>query len=65
MFLISITVDFVVDIVIEKVSQEEIDEKYLIDFLELEILEMNKINFIREYGSKKAKMLLVDYELSR
>ena len=44
---------------------EYIDEKYIKDFLELEILEMDKINFIREYGSKKAKVLLVDYKLSR
>ena len=61
----SIDVDFVVNVAIEKVKEEEIDEKYIKDFLELEILEMDKINFIREYGSKKAKMLLVDYKLSR
>ena len=61
----SIDVDFVVDVVIDKVKEEEIDEKYIKDFLELEILEMDKINFIRAYGSKKAKMLLVDYKLSR
>ena len=61
----SIDVDFVVNVVIDKVKEESIDEKYIKDFLELEILEMNKINFIKAYGSKKAKVFLVDYKLSR
>ena len=61
----SIDVDFVVNVVIEKVKEDLIDESYIKDFLELEILEMDKVNFIREYGSKKAKILLVDYKLSR
>ena len=61
----SIDADFVVNVAIEKVKEELINEKYIKDFLELEILEMDKVNFIREYGSKKAKVLLVDYKLSR
>ena len=46
------------------VRKEEISRDYIKDFLELEILEMDKINFIREYGSKNAKKYLVDYKLS-
>ncbi|MDC4426973.1 hypothetical protein NQ663_20880, partial [Acinetobacter baumannii] len=59
----SIDVENVVDILIDKVKTNKVDEKYINVFLELEILEMDKINFIREYGSKKAKILLVDYKL--
>ena len=60
----SIDVDLVVEIVKEKIKDENIEKKYIEDFLELEILEMDKINFVREYGSKNAKKLLVDYKLS-
>ena len=60
----SIDVDIVVEILKEKIKAENIEKKYIEDFLELEILEMDKINFIREYGSKNAKKLLVDYKLS-
>jgi len=60
----SIDVDLVVEVVKNKIKDENIEKKYIEDFLELEILEMNKINFVREYGSKNAKKLLVDYELS-
>jgi len=54
----------VVDILKQKIKDENIEKKYIEDFLELEILEMDKINFVREYGSKNAKKLLVDYKLS-
>ena len=60
----SIDVDLVVEVLIEMVRKEEISRDYIKDFLELEILEMDKINFIREYGSKNAKKYLVDYKLS-
>lgn len=60
----SIDVDIVIDILKEKIKDENIEKKYIEDFLELEILEMDKINFVREYGSKNAKKLLVDYKLS-
>ena len=46
------------------VKRDDISKKYIKDFLELEILEMDKINFIREYGSKNAKKYLIDYKLS-
>ena len=60
----SIDVDIVVEVLIDKIKNEDIEKKYIEDFLDLEILEMNKINFVREYGSKNAKKLLVDYKLS-
>ena len=60
----SIDVEIVVEVLKEKVKDENIEKKYIEDFLELEILEMDKINFIREFGSKNAKKLLVDYKLS-
>lgn len=60
----SIDADLVVEVLQEKIKDENIERKYIIDFLELEILEMDKINFVREYGSKMAKKLLVDYKLS-
>ena len=60
----SIDVELVIEVVKEKIKDENIEKKYIEDFLELEILEMDKINFVREYGSKNAKKLLVDYKLS-
>lgn len=48
----------------EKIRQDNISKKYIEDFLELEVLEMDKINFVREYGSTNAKKFLVDYKLS-
>lgn len=60
----SIDVDLVVEVLMTKFKDENIDKKYIEDFLELDILEIDKINFIRQYGSKKAKKALVDYKLS-
>lgn len=60
----SIDVELVIDVLQEKIKEEDISKKYIEDFLELEVLEMDKINFVREYGSKNAKKLLVDYKLS-
>lgn len=59
-----ISIDLVVDILTKKVREESIDEKYLKDFLNLEVLEMDKINFINNFGSKTARKILVDYKLS-
>src|SRR5471030_15166 len=60
----SIDVELVVEVLKEKIKDDNIEKKYIEDFLDIEILEMDKINFVREYGSKNAKMLLVDYKLS-
>ena len=60
----SIDVDLVVGVLKGKIKDDNVEKKYIEDFLDVEILEMDKINFVREYGSKKAKILLVDYKLS-
>ena len=60
----TIDVDLVIDVLREKIKNENIESEYMKNFFKLEILEMDKINFIREHGSKNAKMLLVDYKLS-
>lgn len=59
----SIDIDTIVDIIKDKICKDDIDDKYMRDFLELEVLEMDKIGLVKEYGSKKAKMILVDYKL--
>ena len=61
----SIEPEMVVDVLIEKLNRNDFTKKYMKDFLELEILEMNKVAFIYEYGNKDVKKLLVDYKLSR
>ena len=60
----SIEIDLVIEVLVNLVKKDNISRRYIRDFLELEILEMDKINFIREYGSKNAKKFLVDYKLS-
>ena len=43
---------------------EEPDKVYIKNFLNLEVLVMNKLAFISEYGSKKVKQFSMDYTLS-
>lgn len=59
----SIDVSIVVDVLKEKLKDDNLDPQYLKDFLELEILDMDKINFINDYGCANVKKLTVDYEL--
>ena len=54
----------------EAISKEDIDEKYIRDFLNCSIIDRNskeinldKIMFIYKYGSKKAKQIAVDEKL--
>lgn len=61
----SIDPDLVVEVLMEKLKNDDFTKEYMKDFLELEILEMDKIGFVYEYGSKKAKKMLVDYKLSK
>ena len=49
----------------EKLKNDDFTAEYMKDFIDLEILEMDKIGFINMYGSKNAKKLLVDYKLSK
>lgn len=56
------------DEMVEKVlqsilSKEDVDPKYVVDFIECDALKINKVKFIRDYGSRKAKAILVDYKL--
>ena len=57
--------ELVVEVLMEKLEKDNMTEEYMKDFIELEILEMDKIRFIYEYGSKKTKIMLVDYKLSK
>jgi len=57
--------EIVVEILIDKLKEDEFTKEYMGAFLDLEILEMDKIRFISEYGNKRTKKLLVDYKLSK
>ncbi len=61
----SLEMDLLMDVLKEKMGQEEVSESYLKDFMELQILDINKVNFVRDYGSKNAKKALMNYVLSR
>lgn len=60
----SLDIDTVLEIIKEKIAKEDLEYKYMKNFLELEVLEMDKVAFIKENGSKNAKMILIDYKLS-
>lgn len=60
----SLEIELVIEVLTEKIGKSNIDKKYMRDFLELEILEMDKVNFVKEQGSKEAKKALVDYMLT-
>ena len=54
----------------EVLSKDDVDEKYVRDFLNCsiidrnsEIIDIDKIMFIYKYGSKKAKRIAVDEKL--
>ena len=54
----------------ETLAKEDVDEKYVRDFLNCsyikqnsDLMSMNKIMFIYKYGSKKAKKIAVDEKL--
>ena len=59
----SIDPELVVEVLIEKLNEGDMTREYMMDFLDLEILEMDKISFIKEYGDKETKKLLVDCKL--
>lgn len=60
----SVDIDNVVEVLKRKFSLNEVSKEYVEDFMKIEILEMDKINFIKDYASKEVKKMLVDYELS-
>jgi len=59
-----VTEELIDEVLMEKLKDEDIEEKYVKDFLNLEILDIDKIKFIYNYGSKKAKKILIDYKLA-
>ena len=65
-----ISIDNIKNAIKEAISKEDIDEKYIRDFLNCSIIDRNsneinldKIMFIYKYGSKKAKQIAVDEKL--
>ena len=65
-----ITKDELEQLLKEKLSKEDVDEKYVRDFLNYSNMDKNndimpedKIMFIYKYGSKKAKKIAVDEKL--
>ena len=65
-----ISADNIKNAIKEAISKEDIDEKYIRDFLNCSIIDRNsneinldKIMFIYKYGSKKAKQIAVDEKL--
>lgn len=51
--------------VLVKVFGGDPDEKYIKDFMDLEVIDMDKIPFVEAVGSKSARKKLVDYVLGR
>lgn len=51
--------------ILTAVFQGDADPGYIRDFMELEILDLDKIAFIGEVGSKSTRQKLVDYVLGR
>ena len=57
------------EVLIDVISKEDVEEKYIRDFLNCSIIDrnsdikMDKIKFIYNYGSKKAKKIAVDEKL--
>ena len=45
------------------IQDENVSEKYIRDFLNCEAITFDKLRFIYEYGSKKAKRITVDEKL--
>lgn len=65
-----ISQDEIKEILIEVLSKDDVEEKYVRDFLncgligkESDVIAIDKIMFIYKYGSKKAKRIAVDEKL--
>ena len=65
-----ITKEDLEEVLKEVLSKEDVDEKYVRDFLNCSIIDrnsdtmqMDKVMFIYKYGSKKAKRIAVDEKL--
>ena len=65
-----ISEDEIKGVLIEVLSKDDVEEKYVRDFLncsiidkESDVIAIDKIMFIYKYGSKKAKRIAVDEKL--
>ena len=65
-----ISQDEINGVLIEVLSKDDVEEKYVRDFLncsiidkESDVIAIDKIMFIYKYGSKKAKKIAVDEKL--
>ena len=64
-----IDIDELMEVLKEVLSKEDVEEKYVRDFLNCSLIDRNgeinidKIIFIHKYGSKKAKKIAVDEKL--
>ena len=68
--IIKIEKDDVIEVLKEVLSKDDVDEKYVRDFLKCnsidkysDKIDIDKILFIYKYGSKKAKKIAVDEKL--
>lgn len=50
-------------IIIEEIAKEEVDDQFMLDFIECNAFKFDKVRFIYKYGSMKAKTVLLDYKL--
>jgi hypothetical protein len=48
----------------EKLSDVNADREYVRDFIKCDSLKLDKVLFIKRYGSSKAKAILLDYKLN-
>ena len=65
-----ITLNELEEVLKEAISKDDVEEKYIRDFLNCSVIDINsdimrmdKIKFIYNYGSKKAKKIAVDEKL--
>ena len=61
----SLEMDILNEILKAKFIRDDVPAEYIKDFMELQILDINKVNFIRDYGSRSTQQKLIDYVLGR
>lgn len=51
-------------IIREEIASEEVDDKYMLNFLQCDAFKFDKVKYVYKYGSMKAKTILLDHKLS-
>ena len=51
-------------IIREEISKEDLNENYMLDFIQCDAFDFDKVRFVYKYGSMKAKTILLDHKLS-